>query len=148
MRVAVTNSQRHYPVNTAQMRQVAWRAMQRLGLRGQGTMAVTFIGQQQMRHVHQTFLRDDSPTDVITFRYPGEPIIGELLIAPAAAHRYAMRHSIPYRVELARYVLHGLLHWKGYEDRTSAQQRRMRRREDELLAHCGIKVQVNGSAYR
>jgi rRNA maturation RNase YbeY len=71
-------------------------------------------------------------------RGAGPPIVGELLIAPSVARAYAARHHLPYRQELARYVVHGLLHWTGCEDRTAAQQRRMRAAEDRLLARCGV----------
>ena len=97
-----------------------------------------------MRRLNRTFLHHDRLTDVLSFRYatngisrrrvgPTTPIAGEILIAPAAARAYATRHGIPYRQELARYVVHGLLHWLGHEDRTLAQQRRVRQIEDQLL---------------
>jgi len=89
-----------------------------------------------MRAANRKFLRHQGLTDVLSFRYPNEAVAGEILIAPAAARQYAKRHGIPYRQELARYVLHGLLHWLGHEDRTSRQQRRMRALEDKLLAQC------------
>jgi probable rRNA maturation factor len=61
-------------------------------------------------------------------------VIGEILVAPEAAQRYARRHRLSYRDELARYVVHGLLHWCGHDDRTAAQQQKMRAVEDKLLA--------------
>ena len=51
---------------------------------------------------------------------------------------YARRHSVSYEEELSRYVIHGLLHWLGHQDRTAAQRRRMRGTEDRLLRACGI----------
>ncbi len=66
-------------------------------------------------------------------------VAGEILIAPAFAKRYARQHGLEYREELARYVVHGLLHWVGREDQTAAQQRRMRQLEDRLLNHCGVQ---------
>ncbi len=90
-----------------------------------------------MRRLHGRFLRQRTMTDVLTFHYDGSDVLGEIVIAPAAARAYAARHKISYRQELARYVVHGLLHWLGHEDRTRAQQRRMRTMEDALLTHCG-----------
>ena len=62
-----------------------------------------------------------------------ERTTGEILIAPRQARAYAKRHGIPYQQELSRYVVHGLLHWMGHEDRTIQQRRKMRRLEDWLL---------------
>jgi len=73
------------------------------------------------------------------------PVIGELLIDPGMARRYAAAHDVPYPTELARYVIHGLLHWLGHEDRTPLQQRKMRKLEDRLLARCDSRLRVLGS---
>ena len=86
-------------------------------------------------------------TDVLAFRYDGEPIVGEVLVAPAVALTYARQHRLAYAEELARYVVHGLLHWAGYEDRTMKQQRWMRAQEDRLLAYC-VDRQVRGRGRR
>ena len=138
MMVALTNAQRECPVNTALMARVARSAVRTLRIRAPGTLAVTFIGAARMRALNKRFLRHDRPTDVLSFRYDGEPVVGEILIAPRAARAYAKRHGIGYATELARYVVHGLLHWLGDEDRTAAQQQQMRAREDRLLSRCGV----------
>ncbi|MBI4597942.1 MAG: rRNA maturation RNase YbeY [Candidatus Omnitrophica bacterium] len=101
-----------------------------------GVLEVTFLSPQRMRAVNRKALHHDCVTDVISFRYQDEPVAGEIFVAPSEAHRYAKEHGIPYEQELARYVLHGLLHWLGHDDRTPAQQRTMRMMEDRLLTRC------------
>jgi len=91
-----------------------------------------------MRVLNKQFLRHDWSTDVLSFRYDGESTIGEIFIAPAIARAYASQHRIAYHEELARYVVHGLLHWRGDDDRTKPQQQRMRRYEDQLLKRCRV----------
>ena len=131
--VSVINQQGDVPVSTVQMVKVARCALRRLRIRSRGTFVIAFIGSRRMRALNKRFLRHDRVTDVLSFRYEGEPVVGEILIAPHRARAYAARHGIPYREELARYVVHGLLHWLGHEDETAAQQRRMRAMEDALL---------------
>jgi probable rRNA maturation factor len=93
-----------------------------------------------MRRLNKQFRQHDRTTDVLSFRYDGRavephpPIVGEILIAPSEARAYAKRHGLSYQQELSRYVIHGLLHWKGYDDKTPAQRCRMRALEDSLLA--------------
>jgi len=91
-----------------------------------------------MRALNRRFLDHDRTTDVLSFRYDGEPIVGDIVISPAAAMRYAHRHGLSYTQELSRYVVHGLLHWLGHKDRTADQQRKMRVMENVLLARCGM----------
>ena len=133
-RISVVNTQHRLPVSTSHIARLARCAIRRLRIRTPGKLAITFIDPRRMRVLNKRFCRHDRLTDVLSFRYDGEPVVGDILIAPAAARSYAQRHGIPYAEELSRYVLHGLLHWLGHDDRTPAQQRKMRTMEDQLLA--------------
>ncbi len=149
MTVSVTNAQREVPVDASRMARVARLAVKHLRIRTRGRLAITFIDSRRMRTLNRRFLRHDRPTDVLSFRYDGEPaclpkpirrrqVVGEILIAPRQARTYATQHGIAYDEELSRYVIHGLLHWLGHNDGTLAEQRRMRARENRLLRRCGI----------
>lgn len=154
MTVVVTNAQREASVSVTQLRRVARCAIRVLKLRGRGTLAITFLNSRRMRVLNKHFLRHDRSTDVLSFRYDDESTclprfviangarrrqaIGEIFIAPAIARAYASQHRLAYHEELARYVVHGLLHWRGDDDRTKTQQQRMRRNEDQLLKRCRV----------
>lgn len=115
------------------MQELARRAVKRLGIREKGFFHITFISCRRMRAVNRRFLNHDRSTDVLSFRYAGEAVAGEVLIAPREAERYAKAHDIAYHRELARYVVHGLLHWLGHHDRTLKERQAMRVLEDQLL---------------
>ena len=142
MEFRITNAQRTDVVDTAQIRRLALDASRQLGLRTRGRIEITFLDARRMQGLNKQFLRHDRSTDVLSFRYDappapprnGHPIVGEIFIAPSQAQRYAKRHGFCYAEELSRYVVHGLLHWRGEEDRTPAQQRNMRALEDGVLA--------------
>lgn len=135
--VRLANCQRRDSVPVAWLRRCAQRAVRRLRIRAKGQILICLIAAPAMRRLHARFTGDGTLTDVLSFRYPDEQsVIGEILVAPAAARRYATAHGITYRRELARYVVHGLLHWVGHDDRTVAQQQTMRRMEDRLVAQC------------
>jgi probable rRNA maturation factor len=130
------NAQREAHVDMRRLGRLAQCAVKRLRIRSRGTLAITFIGTKRMQALNRQFLRHDRPTDVLSFRYDDEPVVGEILISPRMAKRYATEHRLAYEDELARYVMHGLLHWLGHEDATPAEQRLMRQREDRLLHAC------------
>ena len=136
MVIRVANAQRVAPVNIRQITRLARCAIRALRIRTAGQLAITCIDARRMRVLNRRFKRHDRSTDVLSFRYDGERVIGEILIVPSEARRFARRARIPYTQELSRYVVHGLLHWLGDEDATRAQQARMRAREDQLLAQC------------
>ena len=120
----------------AWLTRVAGCAARQLRIREAGHVIIALIDSRTMRRLNRRFMRHDGLTDVLSFRYSREPIVGEILVAPAFARLYAKRHRVSYRQELARYVIHGLLHWVGHKDKTPPQQRQMRTLEDKLLAQC------------
>ena len=138
MVVSVYNAQDAIAVDTRRMAQVARCAIRQLCIRTAGAFTMTFIDARRMRSLNRRFLHRDRTTDVLSFRYDGEPVVGEMLISPRAARVYAKTHGLSYQQELARYVIHGLLHWMGHEDRTRLEQRRMRAMEDQLLRRCSV----------
>jgi len=137
MVISVRNEQREAPVSVAQTARLARRAVRQLRIRMRGTLAITFIDTRRMRALNRRFLRHDRPTDVLSFRYHRESVVGDILISPSAARAYARANGLKYADELSRYVVHGLLHWTGQNDQTPAQRKKTRRREDHILKVCG-----------
>lgn len=150
MVVDFVNEQHQAPVHLRQMQQLARRAIRHLKIKDPGRMTVTFVDNRKMRRLNNRFLSHDWSTDVLSFRYAAEDfkiapsamrhqIIGDVIIAPAQARTFAKRSHIPYTEELSRYLLHGILHWLGHEDKTKTQKQIMRVMENELLVHCRVK---------
>jgi probable rRNA maturation factor len=92
-----------------------------------------------MRQLNREYRGRDYATDVLSFGYPGEivegqPLLGEIVIAPEVAFRQARNwHSGPER-EVRKLLIHGLLHLMGYDHEAdngemNRIQRRMIRRQ-------------------
>jgi len=58
---------------------------------------------------------------------------GDIFISLDDAVAQARAFGTNWQSELVRYLLHGLLHLRGLDDRTAAQRRRMKREEGRLL---------------
>lgn len=134
MKATLANHQARDPVPVAALTRLTNTAIRRLKIRQRGALAVSFVDRRTMQRLNRRFTGHRGLTDVLSFRYNDVHIAGEVIVAPEAARRYAAEHGLAYREELARYVVHGLLHWFGYEDETPRQQRAMRLREDRLLS--------------
>jgi probable rRNA maturation factor len=110
-----------------------------------GRLSIAVVGATAMATLNRRFLRRPGPTDVLAFdldtdRRRGH-IEGEVVVCADVARRRAARRGRSLqaaRAELALYVIHGILHLAGYDDRTSIGSRRMHVREDELLAELGF----------
>jgi probable rRNA maturation factor len=58
---------------------------------------------------------------------------GELFICLDDAVAQAREFRTTWQAELARYVIHGVLHLRGFDDTTPAARRKMKRAENALL---------------
>jgi probable rRNA maturation factor len=78
------------------------------------------------------------PTGKSTSRHrrrgSGKVIGGEIVISAETARRNAAAYRASPFDELSLYLVHGLLHLCGYDDRTPREKRLMRRRESEAIA--------------
>ena len=52
----------------------------------------------------------------------------------------ARRFGTSWQEELVRYVVHGMLHLLGYDDRTAPLRKRMKRVEDKLMTQISERV--------
>ena len=89
---------------------------------------ISLIDDAEIGRVHGEFLDDPTPTDVITFDH------GEILVSLETAERQARQHGCDFFEEVARYVVHGLLHLAGYEDASTVDRSRMVAVQEAVLA--------------
>lgn len=123
-------------VPAALMRRVAQGTLRALRAPA-GDFSIAFVDGRTMRGLNRRHRGHDRVTDVLAFdlreRAARGRLLGEVVIAPSEARRQAKRFGQTYRRELARYVVHGLLHWAGYDDHAPAQRRRMERKQEAVL---------------
>jgi probable rRNA maturation factor len=107
-------------------------------LKGEGRNAdvnVIFVGDDTMRRLNNEYLRHDYSTDVLSFPLgdAGDALEGEVYVCLDQAERQAPEYGAMPEEEVARLVVHGVLHLLGYEDDTKEERDAMRGREDALL---------------
>lgn len=88
---------------------------------------VLIISDRRMAALHRRFMNEPGPTDVLTFQH------GEIFISVETALRNARRFGNTLARELELYVVHGLLHLRGFDDRDPAGTRKMRAVEKRIL---------------
>ena len=100
-------------------------------------LGIYLVAAPEMTRLNETFLRHEGSTDVITFNYTesrDQPCLhGEIFICLDEAATQARRFRTTWQSELVRYVVHGVLHLLGYDDRDSRARRRMKATEDALV---------------
>jgi len=107
---------------------------------------VRLLDDAGMACLNEQHLGIPSPTDVLCFPSRGEGGSLEVDIALDidAAEREATSRGEDLGMELLRYLLHGILHCAGFDDRDEATTASMHAEEDRLLALSGMCVSGNG----
>ena len=138
-----TNRQRAKPLDTRRLRKITEATLADLGVL-HWNLGFHFVGPRTMARINQTHLEHDGPTDVITFDYSEhatrntQHLHGEVFICVAVAVTQAREFDTTWQSEVARYVIHALLHLCGYDDLNPKARREMKRHENRLVKkRCG-----------
>ncbi len=92
-------------------------------------VSVLLVSDRRMAALHRRFMNESGPTDVMTFHN------GEIIIGADTAFRNARRFGNPLDRELQLYIVHGLLHLHGFDDRDEASAGKMRAAEEKILSN-------------
>ncbi|HDQ45185.1 MAG TPA: rRNA maturation RNase YbeY [bacterium] len=100
-----------------------------------GILGLVFVDHVTSRRINREFMAHDEPTDVIAFRYDDgeDETWGEIYVNVERAREQSLEYGVSYENELARLIIHGLLHLFGYDDRDAGSRSVMREREDGLV---------------
>jgi probable rRNA maturation factor len=135
-RISVRNLQRTLPVSVIDLEKFAVKVLRYcLQLHKRKTTNVTplreifvwLISDRRMAALHQQFLNQSGPTDVLTFQH------GEIFISVETAQRHARAFRSSLTRELRLYIVHGLLHLHGLDDRTQADAQVMEEMQEKIL---------------
>jgi len=101
---------------------------------------VRIVVDAEMAALHDRFCGLPTTTDVLTFPQsePGQPVTVDIAVCIDEASRRAAEFGHPLERELLLYVLHGLLHCVGFDDRSEAEHAAMHAEEDRILTAIGI----------
>ncbi|MGB2614018.1 MAG: rRNA maturation RNase YbeY [Phycisphaerae bacterium] len=145
-KIEITDLQDHIPLERKLILQIFRLAMKEEG-RAARSLSVVLTDNRHIRDLSREYLGHDAHTDVLSFPledvdWPAMAanggVNGEIIASAEMALQQAKARNIDPRAELLLYLVHGLLHLIGYDDRTPGEAQRMHQREDELLDHCGF----------
>jgi probable rRNA maturation factor len=158
--LALRNRQQTRPVDLRFLRRMARALVEELFPIESFDLSIYLVGSVEMTRLNESFLRHQGSTDVITFDYSeisGEtsrrsnpPIVlhGEIFICVDEAVRQARRFRTTWQSEVARYLIHGLLHLQGHDDLQPAARRKMRLKENQLLRKLARRFKLAGISTR
>src|SRR5437016_7892653 len=119
-KIAIASPQEAVAIDRARMREIV-----RTVLAGEEIadyeISLAFVDDATIHRLNKQYLDHDEPTDVLSFPLSGpeaKKLAGELVIGVEVAQREAAERGHDTQTELALYVIHGLLHLCGYDDKS------------------------------
>jgi probable rRNA maturation factor len=88
---------------------------------------VILVSDKRIAEIHRQFMNEPGPTDVITFQH------GEIVISVETAKRQARQFGATVEHELRLYLVHGLLHLQGFDDKKKAGAAEMKSVQERLI---------------
>jgi probable rRNA maturation factor len=112
------------------------RALARDTLRAEGIeraeLSVSFVDQAEIAGLHERFMDEPGPTDVLSFPFDdvdedGVRLLGDVVVAPTEA---AKNNPTDPASELRLLLVHGILHLLGYDHEEDGARTRMWERQE------------------
>ncbi len=101
----------------------------------EGELNYIFCDDEYLLKLNVEFLEHDTLTDIISFDYTmGKLISGDIFISVERVRENAQIFSQTIENELYRVMIHGVLHYMGFKDKTVEDKEIMRTEEDKCLA--------------
>lgn len=98
-------------------------------------LSVFLTGDDEIRELNRKYRKKDKATDVLSFPLDDPYMLGDVVISVERAAAQADTFGVTMDEEIARLLVHGILHLAGYDHVNGGHQaRRMKEREAELMA--------------
>jgi probable rRNA maturation factor len=101
----------------------------------EGEINYIFCDDEYLHKINVEYLNHDTLTDIISFDYTmGNEISGDIFVSVERVLDNSKDYNTVFEDELKRVLVHGVLHYCGYKDKSVADEALMRIKEDEKLA--------------
>ena len=130
LRILISNRQER-PVDEEGLRALARDTMRGEGIE-RAELSVSFVEQDEIAGLHERFMDESGPTDVLSFPLDdmdedGVRLLGDVVVAPAEAAR---NNPSDPEAELRLLIVHGILHLLGYDHEDDGARTRMWERQE------------------
>jgi len=99
-----------------------------------GEISYIFCDDEYLLEINQKFLDHDTYTDIISFDDSmGNLLNGDIYISTERVRENAQEYNEDFDTELKRVLVHGVLHYCGYKDKSEEDAALMREKESEKI---------------
>ena len=101
------------------------------------SISFIFCSDKYLQKINYKYLKHHDLTDVITFEYnETNDLEGDVFISIERVKENSKTFNVKFKAELARVMIHGVLHLMDYNDKSENEKSLMRKLENEFLKNC------------
>lgn len=106
----------------------------------EGDINYVFCDDEYLYKINVEYLDHDTLTDIISFDYSiGNELHGDIFVSVERVADNAKDYEVTFDEELKRVLVHGILHYAGYKDKSEDDELKMRQKEEEKMAMFHVK---------
>jgi len=115
-------------------------------------ISVTFVDNKRMQEINYMYRQINRPTNVLSFpmeesildetrfiKCKTHSMLGDIIISIPKAKEQAKEYGHSFEREISFLTVHGFLHLIGYDHQTEKEETIMFKKQEEVLAICGLK---------
>lgn len=101
-----------------------------------GEISYIFCDDDYLHKINLQYLNHNTLTDIISFDNTVDSIIsGDIYISVERVKENAQDFKTSFEDELTRVMIHGVLHFLGFKDKTEDEKREMRQKENAAVQY-------------
>ena len=105
-----------------------------------GNLVYAFFNDEDLKDLNTRFLKHDYYTDVISFDETADQVVsGNIAISVDRVKENSTQIGVDFEEEMHRVMIHGVLHFIGFNDKTSSEKKEIREQETLALSMFHVK---------
>jgi probable rRNA maturation factor len=105
-----------------------------------GNLVYAFFNDDGLKDLNVRFLKHDYYTDVISFDETADQVVsGNIAISVDRVKENSTQIGVDFEEEMHRVMIHGVLHFIGFNDKTSSEKKEIREQEALALSMFHVK---------
>jgi probable rRNA maturation factor len=135
VKISVLGLQNKIKISPGEIKRAISKTLSAEGRVDSGEINVVFTDDRQIRELTLMYLGRDCPTDVIAFNNSSCRcgFLADIVVSTETALRQSKIFKTTPIYEVYLYVIHGLLHLLGYDDKTARKRKLMQKKAEFIL---------------
>ncbi|MDD3170461.1 MAG: rRNA maturation RNase YbeY [Candidatus Pacebacteria bacterium] len=96
-------------------------------------IGVALIDRKEIQSLNKQYRKKNQPTDVLSFGSIND-VLPQIVICPKEVEKNAGKNKVSFKEELARVLIHGILHLSGLNHRTKKEEIKMFQKQEKYLS--------------